>query len=499
MSRFSLYWKVAVIVLLTLVMLIPITMVLSVIDERQSYQYQVVQEISESTSSAQKIVAPILVIPYIQSSLQKDKDGNLIEVSELKNRYVLPENLTINGDVKVNVRKLGIYQAQVYNSAITFNAIFPRTMYADIYRDNIVLQQPYVAVAISDTRGLMQIPQLLINNQSNRFEPGAGGFSYLGIHSPLTLAMLEAEKLDLSFTLMLQGTNRLEFVPVGRTTELKLTSDWPHPNFIGNFLPVNHEINEQGFSAVWQSSWFANNINSYFFDKEEQYLGNLPTFSTSLIETVDQYQLNERTVKYAVLFISLTFVAFFLFEMLKGLKVHPLQYLLVGVALVMFYLILLALSEQIGFSAAYLIASVACSVLIAFYLSAVLKGTKVGIGFGCGLLILYAMLYGLLHLEQYALLMGTLMLFIVLAVIMMLTRKLDWYELVNGGVMEQMFKSSGAGGTGGSAIPATTEASSLTATAEFDAPPSVEQDITDKPVTDDEITAIERSECRLWK
>ena len=253
-----------------------------------------------------------------------------------------------------------------------------------------------------------------------------------GIHAPLTLASLQKEGLTADFTLNLAGTSSLSLVPVGRSSELLLQSNWPHPNFLGNFLPDERKVTDKGFSARWRSTWFANNINSAFmYDNGIMEEEKLPTFTTSLIEPVDHYQLTERAVKYAVLFLGLTFMAFFLFETLTGLRVHPIQYLLVGAALVLFYLILLAFSEHLGFDVAYLLASVACSGLIAFYLSAVLRGMRRGMLFAASLLLLYGILYMLLQSEDNALVLGSVLLFGVLAGIMLLTRKLDWYQVAD--------------------------------------------------------------------
>ncbi len=221
-------------------------------------------------------------------------------------------------------------------------------------------------------------------------------------------------------------------MPLGRSSELRLQSNWPHPNFLGNFLPDERKITERGFSARWRSTWFANNINSAFhYDDGILDEDKLPAFSASLIEPVDHYQLTERAVKYAVLFIGLTFMAFFLFETLTGLRVHPIQYLLVGAALVLFYLILLAFSEHLGFAVAYLLAGIACSGLIAFYLSAVLRGKLRGALFAASLLLLYGVLYLLLQSEDNALALGAGLLFAILAGIMLLTRKLDWYRVAD--------------------------------------------------------------------
>ncbi len=202
---------------------------------------------------------------------------------------------------------------------------------------------------------------------------------------------------------------------------------------MGSFLPVERQVSQSGFTAQWESSWFANNLGVEFQEVmdsgSDKRLADLPQFSTSLIETVDQYQLNQRSVKYALLFIGLTFLAFFLIEVLQQVRVHLVQYALVGIALVMFYVLLLALSEHIGFDAAYLLASAACVGQIGVYLAAILGSWPRGAGLASLLAALYAVLFGLLQSEDNALLLGSLLLFGVLTLVMMLTRNLDWFAM----------------------------------------------------------------------
>ncbi len=224
--------------------------------------------------------------------------------------------------------------------------------------------------------------------------------------------------------------NQLEVVPLGQDSRLNLASNWPHPNFIGDFLPGSRTLNASGFEASWQSSWFATDMESRFNRMMKGASGDLPAFSVSLVQPVDHYQQNERAAKYALLFIGLTFLSFFMFELLKGLRVHPIQYALVGMGLAIFYLVLLALTEHLGFAWAYLIAALASVALNGFYLSHVLGGPKQGLGFAALLGLVYSILFGLLQAEEIALLLGALLLFTILALVMVLTRKLDWYRVM---------------------------------------------------------------------
>ncbi|WP_208530823.1 cell envelope integrity protein CreD, partial [Pseudomonas aeruginosa] len=237
-------------------------------------------------------------------------------------------------------------------------------------------------------------------------------------------------RLEYAFDLSLLGSERLDIVPVGRDSQVILKADWPHPSFGGEFLPSEREITAQGFTARWQTSFFATNMEEALRScVEEQRCDGFQAraFGVGLVDPVDQYLKADRAIKYALLFITLTFAGFFLFEVLKRLAVHPVQYALVGLALAFFYLLLLSLAEHVGFELAYLVSAGACVGLIGFYLCFVLRSVARGLGFSAGLAGLYGLLYGLLSAEDYALLMGSLLLFAVLAAVMVLTRRLDWY------------------------------------------------------------------------
>lgn len=286
-----------------------------------------------------------------------------------------------------------------------------------------------LGLVLSDARGINRVPELQLGEQRIPFAPGALlGDGLAGIHAPL--AALPGADGAFHIELDLQGMNQLEVVPLGQDSRLNLASNWPHPNFIGDFLPGSRTLTSSGFEASWQSSWFATDMESRFNRMMKGASGDLPAFSVSLVQPVDHYQQNERAAKYALLFIGLTFLSFFMFELLKGLRVHPIQYALVGMGLAIFYLVLLALTEHLGFAWAYLIAALASVALNGFYLSHVLGGPKQGLGFAALLGLVYAILFGLLQAEEIALLLGALLLFAILALVMVLTRKLDWYRVM---------------------------------------------------------------------
>ncbi|WP_411705790.1 cell envelope integrity protein CreD [Edaphovirga cremea] len=432
MFKSVLFWKITALLGLISLMLLPVSMLRGVIIERSLYQQTVVDQVGASTSRSQKVLAPLIVLPYEEWS-ETERDGKIVKSVYHGMRMVLPETLAISGAPKVEQRKIGIYQTQIYHGPMTFTGKFETPKIDDLLNNpNVQLGQPFLVVALSDPRGIQHISPLKLGQSEIAFEPGTRLEELAqGTHAPIALSQLKQGAFNFAFEMNLVGTHNLSVVPLGRMTELKLSSNWPHPNFLGEFLPEERQITDKGFEATWRSSWFANNINDSFASDRRIKINNLPAFSASLIEPVDHYQLSERAVKYAVLFIGLTFMAFFLFETLTGLRVHPIQYLLVGFALVLFYLVLLAFSEHIGFAAAYLLASLTCSALIGFYLSSVLQGWLRGGMFTAGLLLLYGILFLLLQSQDNALVLGSVMLFAILATVMLLTRRLDWYRIAD--------------------------------------------------------------------
>ena len=425
--------KIFLLLLLSLLLMVPVQSIMELNRERQIYRNQAIQSIMASSSGPQRLMGPVIVQPYTRS-VTVEQDGKRFVRQEQTYRYLLPEQLDIKANMEVTPRKLGIYQAQVYQTRLSLSGRLPTAAQLQESAplagdDELVAGKPYLSLVLSDARGINSVPELQLGKQRTPFAPGARlGSTLAGIHAPLD--SLPQQDGTFHLELNLQGMNELEVVPLGRESKLQLAGNWPHPNFIGDFLPASRSLNQEGFSASWQTSWFATDMESRFNRAMNGGEDVLPTFSVSLVQPVDHYQLNERAAKYALLFIGLTFISFFMFELLKGLRVHPIQYALVGMGLAIFYLVLLALTEHLGFGWAYLVAALASVLLNGFYLSHVLGGPKQGIGFAALLGLVYAILYSLLQAEEIALLLGALLLFATLALIMLLTRKLDWYQVM---------------------------------------------------------------------
>ncbi|NBB10497.1 cell envelope integrity protein CreD [Pseudomonas sp. SLFW] len=436
----SLY-KLGMIGLLMLLLLIPLMMINGIIQDRQSRRNVVIHDIARSSSYSQQLTGPVLIVPYrrtVQASRRSEVTQQRYEepVEERGRLYFLPDEFTLNGKVQTEVRARGIYEARLYHATNTIagNFVLPeRFGLGDEYK-NYHFDEPFLAVGISDVRGIENDLKLNLDGKTFDFVPGTD-VPLLGEGVRVMLPTENgAEKTTLKFTfdLRLQGTGQLQVTPVGKSSRVELSADWPHPSFIGNFLPSARNVSDTNFNATWETSFFSTNLQDILNRCPASKICTELTsrsFGVSFISPVDQYLKADRSIKYALLFIALTFACFLLFEVLKGLAVHPVQYALVGAALALFYLLLLSLSEHIGFGVAYLISATVCVALISFYVSHVLGSVAHGTGFGIGLGTLYALLYGLLSAEDYALLMGSLLLFGLLVVFMVLTRKLDWYAI----------------------------------------------------------------------
>lgn len=438
MSRI-LGFKLGAIALLILFLLIPLSMIDGLVNERQHQRESVLQDIARSSSYRQQITGPILVQPYTRHWLEwktHSKTGERYQ-EERQSRgrlYFLPERFVLNGHVDTEQRARGIYKALLYRSDNQVSGAFklPANLGLGENFAQYRFERPFLTVGISDIRGISSDLKLQFQGASLNFAPGSGDERFgAGVHALLPPMEGRAEQpLEFAFNLKLQGTEQLGITPVGRDSRVQLTSDWPHPSFVGEYLPASREVTSAGFSALWQTSFFATDM--------EQVLQACVTkgscqglgarhFGVSFVDPVDQYLKTDRAIKYALLFIGLTFAVFFLFEVLKRMAVHPVQYALVGMSLALFYLLLLSLSEHLSFARAYVIAASACVALIGFYVSHVLHSALRGGAFAGLLALLYALLYGLLGAEDYALLLGSVLVFAVLAGFMLLTRKLDWY------------------------------------------------------------------------
>ncbi len=432
----SITFKVLGIGFLALLMLIPLGQVQDLVRERSGLRAQALGNIEQRWGAAQIVGGPVLAIPK-RVRMQSGNGWITQESTEI----MLADQLDLVGTLEPKLRSYGIYSTPVYEAELKISGRFlTRDVHAlgksaqeivanDAAQTFYLFDQAELRLPLADVRGIRRISALHLDDKEYTFGPaaGTGGFSH-AVAVPLDLSQWAGESHGFAVDLTLAGTASLQFLPLARHTEANLAAPWPNPSFAGAFLPAKHDVTAQGFDAHWQVLDLNRSYGQHWQEDANRPIEPATAaFGVNLYQPADLYQRNERAGKYGVLFIALTFVAFFLFEVLKKLRVHPVQYLLVGLALTTFYVVLLALSEQIGFAFAYLAAAACVVLLVGGYAAAVLRARRAGALLAVALALVYALLYGLVISEQYSLLIGAVALLAVVAALMFLTRKVDWY------------------------------------------------------------------------
>ena len=418
--------KVLGIGFLALLMLIPLAQVQGLIGERSELRFHAIASIAQSWGREQHLGGPVLAIPK-RTRVQTNTGWSTFDSAEI----VLPDTLNIHGSLAPELRSYGIYSAPVYTAELKISGRF---LAADLKalggsETKYLFDRAELLLPVGDVRGIRRVGALHLAGTEHTFGPSESGVGNVNaIAVPLDLSKLDSDVLPFELDMTLAGTQTLQLLPLARRTEAALNSAWPDPSFDGAFLPAERHVGAQGFDARWQVLDLNRSFGQHW-QQDSQRSQDLKSagFGVNLYEPASVYQQNERAGKYGVLFIALTFVAFFLFEVLKKLRVHPVQYLLVGLALTTFYVVLLALSEQVGFAWAYIAAAASVVALVGGYASAVLRAWRAGAVLGGVIALVYALLYGLVVSEQYSLLMGAVALLAVVGALMFLTRKVDWY------------------------------------------------------------------------
>ena len=431
----SVMLKAFFIVCITLLLLIPTVMIQGIVNERQQTKKQAINEIGQKWGKEQTISGPFLTIPYtklVKQYSQKDSTDVWIEITNHVN--ILPENLSIEGTINPEKRYRGIFEVVVYDSDISVSGDFAPfdSEKFDIEAKDLRLEDAYLSVGISDLRGIQEQIELTWGNTKKVFNPGTNNTNIIssGINAPLILENNGSPNIlfdTFSFDISLKGSENLHFTPVGKESNINLKSNWTTPSFSGAFLPDNRSISENGFNAHWNILHLNRNYPQTWLNAK--YKISNSSFGVDLLLPVDNYQKSERSIKYAILFIGLTFLVFFFIEIINRKKVHPIQYILIGLALCVFYTLLLSISEHLTFNFSYLISSFLTISLISGYTKTVLKSNSLT-GLMSGILItLYLFIYIILQLQDYALLMGSIGLFVILGLVMFFSRKIDWFEI----------------------------------------------------------------------
>jgi inner membrane protein len=421
--------KVLGVGVLALLMTIPLLQVRALVSERQQLRTDAISQIAQGWGGKQVLGGPVLVVPTLR---QATPAGAAAPQWQAGSESVLADAMKMDVTMAVEKRGYGIYTAPVYVATVKIDGQFRAQDIAQFRRASDAPWQAGKAelrLPIGDLRGLQEVGELRINGQPARFESSTERLgTWPNVVVPIDLDVLGDRPISVQVTLKLAGTEALQLLPLARSTDLTMRAPWNDPSFVGAALPLEHAIGASGFSAHWHLLDLNRSYGQHWTDGDAMTAAlQASTFGVQLYQPVDVYQRNVRAGKYGLLFIAMTFVAFFLFEVLKRLRVHPVQYVLVGAALATFYVVLLALSEQIGFGPAYALAAAAVVVLVGGYAMAVLHARRAGLLLGGVLGLIYAMLYGLIAAEQYALLIGALVLLAMVGMMMYLTRRIDWY------------------------------------------------------------------------
>jgi inner membrane protein len=425
--------KLMFIGILILLLIIPSAMVGNLINERAARHDEMEKDVSDKWSGSQLIQGPVLVIPYKRQYKDHDTSNKLILKEVIENLYVLPENLHIKADVISETLHRGIYETVVYNTHVKVWGNFKAEINKlGITEDQLLPAQAKLTFSISDLKGLKTNPTVRSGGQSMQAEPvfNEKGLFSNGLQANINLTAIADKPLPFDFALDLKGSEELSFLHTGKTTDVEVNGNWKTPSFDGRYLPDYRKVTDSGFSAKWRMLYF-NRPFAQQWAADDTVLNKMQThadaiFGVKLRVAVDQYQKTTRTSKYGILIILLTFISLFLTELISKQKIHVFNYILIGAAMIIYYTLLLSFSEQVGYNLAYLIASVATITLVSFFIASLLKNKIAAILFAAILTIFYVFIFVIIQLEDLALLIGSIALFIIISALMYFSRKINW-------------------------------------------------------------------------
>ncbi len=439
LRQYSTLLKMGAIAILGLLLLIPLVLVGSVLAERLARRDQAVKEITSTWGGAQVIVGPVLILPYnYAQKVLRDRAVNgrveQVEVSESARARAFFLPATFKADARLTPSRLhrGIYEAIVYSGTVKLAGNFARPSFEESGEAplQILWEEAEIAISVTDLRGVKESLEIKSGDSVVPLKPGAriDGFAG-GTYARIKGLGPQTQAIPFEVVLTLNGSRSLRFAPVGVNNDVQVASTWPDPSFQGAFLPTERSVGPEGFNAHWQVSYHGRSYPQQWTEKNPVAAAAVTEtlFGVDLVSVVDSYRFVERSIKYGVLLIALLFTCFFLFEAMAAVRIHPFQYTLVGMALCLFYLTLLALSEMIPLGAAYWTGAAAATVMITLYSVKALRGGRRASVVAIGLPVVYAFLFIILRLQDYALLIGTAGLFLVLGLVMYLTRNMDWY------------------------------------------------------------------------
>lgn len=440
----SIIIKLGTIAFITLLLLIPTSLIQSLIQERQTRKQEAIEEVSKKWSSAQLISGPVLVIPYRSIAKSTDEKGKEITEEQMTNIYLLPEQLAIHAQTDPEVLHRGIFDAVVYHAKIkvvgNFGSLDMRK--SALKEENMVWEKAHLVIGLTDLKGLKNNPEITFGDERYPVEMDfykSALFENNLIILP-DLAQTKTTNQRFSYELDIRGSEALHFLPLGRNTQVDVSGTWTDPSFDGEYLPEQREITDKSFTASWSIPSFNRNYPQQWVEPDARLTQQAPnpavtpalskqedsSFGVRFLLPVDGYQKSMRTAKYGILIIMLTFVSLFFTELLIKKRVNLIQYVLIGAAMVVYYSLLLSLSEHLGFNLAYLIASLSTVILISFFILSILKNRKAAALFSGILSVFYIFIYILMQLQDLALLIGSIALFMIVAILMYFSGKINW-------------------------------------------------------------------------
>lgn len=435
--RTSITARMVIVGFILLILLIPLSFVKELIRERGFRQTEVIQEINQKWGNQVTLYGPIIKIPYKTYKEEKTYDAQsktYIKTYEdvFHNAYFLPETLNIDSNVATESLERGIYESVVFTSDIKLTGSFKGFDFSseEIPDEDILWDKSTVLIKTTNLKGIQNEIKVKLNTNSFSLKPQFDNQYMSTLSSGHINNLQKNHKKNIAFSIdiKINGSERLQFIPVGRETLTHMVSDWHSPSFNGNFLPddKSKKISSTGFEANWKVLETNRQFGQQFFDK----LPDLSAYSfgTDLIIPIDDYQKTERTSKYGLMIIGLTLFVFLLIQIISKIDIHPFQYLMIGLALVMFYTLLISISEHQNFLKAYLIAGIAVIGLITMYSKTILKNIKFPLLIFSSMTALYTFIFVIIQLENYALLVGSIGLFVILAIIMFASKKIDWSQ-----------------------------------------------------------------------
>lgn len=418
--------KMIIVSFLALLLLIPSFLIQQIIAERIALSEQVKNELYAQWGGKQVVAGPVLNVPF---SYQEQNGNNQGTIERHGIAHFLPETLKTDGYLKPEIRYRGIYKVVVYESQLMLKGSFvrPDVTQLDFPNAQYNWDAAYFTIGVSDMRGIKNLPVLLVNNQEYKVEPGVADTDLFqsGITVKVNSVDLK-QPLNFELNLLLNGSADLSVEALGKTSEVTMKSTWAQPSFTGGFLPEKREITKQGFSSQWLVTHLNRNFPQQWVDRK--FNTHEASLGVELLIPVDHYQMAMRSVKYAILFIALNFIIFIFIEMKSKTRIHPFQYTLVAFALLIFYALLTSISEQIGFNLAFLISALAVTSLISWYSYSILSNIRLVAWVTLLQAGLYIFLFTILQLQDYALLAGSIGLFVILIIIMRASQQIKWYS-----------------------------------------------------------------------